>query len=239
MPPLSEPGVTRFPGGHNNVGPDNIFNAMKIDDPTKYHTYYNEFDAYAAADWTITAVGAGSVALSPTQPGGALLLTNAAGATDSQFLQKVGASFIPVVGKKQFFRAKFQMADATLQAFYAGLMNVDTTPLTAAHPTDGIYFVKAAGAATIDFFVRKDATTGSNTAAAIGSVVAATDMTLAWYYDGVDKVYYALNDLVLGSLSGAAAFLPDAALTISFGTQNGVAVAKTALVDYIFCAQER
>jgi hypothetical protein len=239
MPPLTDVTITRFPGGITNVGESNILNAFRDNDPTKYHMYYNEFDTYAAGDWTITLTGTGTTALSAAQAGGALLLTTTAGATDANFLQKVGAGFIPVAGKKGFFKVKFQMVDATLQAFYAGLMNVDTTPLTAAHPTDGIYFVKAAGAATIDFFVRKDATTGSNTAAAIASVVAATDMTLGWYYDGVDRVYYSVNEVVLGSISGAAAFLPDAALAISFGTQNGVAVAKTALIDYIFCAQER
>ena len=36
-----------------------------------------------------------------------------------------------------------------------------------------------------------------------------------------------------------ATYLPDTELTISFGVQNGEAVAKTMTIDYIFAARER
>jgi hypothetical protein len=42
-----------------------------------------------------------------------------------------------------------------------------------------------------------------------------------------------------GSLSASSTYLPDTELTVSFGIQNGEAVAKTMTVDYIFAAKER
>jgi hypothetical protein len=50
-----------------------------------------------------------------------------------------------------------------------------------------------------------------------------------------DDVHIYTADLT----STPATYLPDTELTISFGIQNGEAVAKTMSVDYVFCAAER
>ena len=117
-----------------------------------------------------------------------------------------------------------------------GLQVVDTTPLDV---TDGVYFLKAAGAATIDAIVRKNATTGSNSASAIASVADDTFITLGMYYDGDSKVYYSVNETVLGSLSATSAYLPDTITTVSVAVANGSAVARTLTLDYVFAAFER
>lgn len=64
-----------------------------------------------------------------------------------------------------------------------------------------------------------------------------------FYYNGVDAVYYyagtnSKNPTLLGK--SAITNLPDdEALTVSFGLQNGEAVAKTMSVDYILASKER
>ena len=153
-------------------------------------------------------------------------------------LQKVGESYKFVAGKKLFFKAKFAVSDATQSDFVIGLQITDTTPLAV---TDGVYFRKNDGDANLDFVVVKDST--ASTATAVATVVAATYITVGFYYNGVNEVVYAastnsLNPTVLGKL--ATTNLPDdEELTISFCIQNGEAVAKTLSVDYIFAAKER
>ena len=153
-------------------------------------------------------------------------------------MQKVGESFKFEAGKKLFFKARLAVSDATQSDFVVGLQITDTTPLAV---TDGVYFRKDDGDANLDFVVIKDST--ASTASAIATVVAATYITVGFYYNGVDEVVYAastnsLNPTVLGKL--ATTNLPnDEELTVSFAIQNGEAVSKTMSVDYIFVAKER
>jgi hypothetical protein len=207
-------------------------------DPTIMHTFFNDFDAYAAADWTVTETQAGATQALTNVDGGVLLLTNSAADNDLIALQKVGESFKFEAGKKLFFKARFAVSDATESDFVIGLQITDATPLAV---TDGVYFRKDDGDANLDFVVIKDST--ASTATAITTVVAATYITVGFYYNGVDEVVYAastnsLNPTVLGKL--AITNLPDdEELTVSFAIQNGEAVAKTMSVDYILVAKER
>lgn len=226
--------TTRFPNGVTNAGPQATLGAFGAPDPTKYHCYMNDFDTFAAGDWTITGVGTPTEALT-SGDGGLLLLTNTAAATDSVFLDKVGASFLMEAGKPAWFRTRFSVSDATQSIVVAGLQITDTTPADA---TDGIYFIKQDGVATVDFVCRQNGTTGSTMDAAVATLVSATFITLGWYYDGQGTVQAFANDAMVGSLA-TAGFLPDTTLTVSFGIQNGEAVAKTMTMDYIFAAKAR
>lgn len=231
--------VTRFRGGVTNIGPGKTLSSFGMPDPTSWHVFFDDFDRFVAADWTITTteLGAGSATEALTDvDGGALLVTNDAADDDADFFQKVGESFLMASGKKALFKARFKVSDATQSDFVMGLQVTDTTPLDA---TDGIYFQKDDGDANLDIYVRKDATTGSNSATAIATVSNDTFMSVGWYYDGAGTVYYFVDDVMKGSLSASSTYLPDTELTISFGIQNGEAVAKTMTVDYIFAAKER
>jgi hypothetical protein len=228
--------VTRFPNGVTNVNDVNLFASLKCPDPTLYHTFFDDFDTYAAGDWTVTETQAGATQALTAGDGGLLLLTNSAADDDLNALQKNPAAFLLVAGKKAFFRARFKVSDATQSDFVMGLQVVDSTPLDV---TDGIYFLKADGSTAVSVVCRKNATTGSTSASSIATVANDTFITLGWAYDGIDKLYYEVNGNVVGSLDASSAYLPDTTLTVSFAIQNGEAAAKTMTVDYVFVAEER
>lgn len=228
--------ITRLPNGLTNVGTSDLFASMSQPDPTKFHEYWNDFDTYTAGDWVVTETQAGATQALTAGDGGWLLLTNSAADDDIVALQKTPAAFTLTAGKKAFFKTRFKVSDATQSDVVFGLQVVDTTPLDV---TDGIYFLKADGAATVNFICRKNATTGSTSASSVATLVADTFITLAFYYDGIDKVYYAVDGAVGGSLDGSSTYLPDTITTVSFAVQNGEAVAKTMTVDYVYAAIER
>lgn len=228
--------TTNFPDGVTNAPLNSPFTDMIMDDPTKLYTYFNDFFAYTAADWVVTLVGTGTQALA-AGAGGQLLLTNTAAAPDTIVLQKTPAMLSIPPTKRAWFACKFQTSDATQSIIQMGLVIVDSTPLDA---TDGIYFQKEDNVATVDFYVRKNATTGSNKKSSIATLANATDVILSFYYDGAGRVFYGVNGVLVGSADASSSFLPDATnLTISMFIQNGEAVAKTMTVDYIYAAIER
>jgi len=236
---LNSLAVTRFPGGVTNRPENDIWGgSIPLLDPTVFHSYFEDFDYYTAANWTVTSTGAATQALASGN-NGLILLTNTAADDDITQIQKVGASFVPVVGKKFFLRAIFQLSDVVQSDFAIGIQlpNVSGTDLAVA--LDGIFFLKADGAATIALYSRQDNTTGSVNSGAIATLVNATLVNLACYYDGVDRIYYAINNVVLGFITVSTALLPNVACAPIIALRNGEAVAKTATIDLLFVAQER
>lgn len=227
---------TRLPNGITNVAESHIFADMIQPVPTLFHEYWNDFDTYVAADWVVTETDAAATEALTAGDGGWLLLTNTAADDDLVALQKTPAAFSFTAGKKTFFACRFKVSDATQSDIAIGLQVVDTTPLDV---TDGIYFLKADGAATADFICRKNATTGSTSAAAVATLANDTFIRLAFYYDGASRVSYAVDGVVKGSLDASSTYLPDTICTISFALQNGEAVAKTMTLDYIGAWTER
>lgn len=228
--------VTRFPGGVTNVGDTDLFADLVQPDPTKFHTLFDDFDNYTAGDWVVTETDAGATQALTAGDGGLLLVTNTAADDDLVALQKTPAAFAFTAGKKAFFKARFKVSDATQSDFVIGLQVVDTTPLDV---TDGVYFLKADGSTALSVVCRKNATTGSTSASSIATVANDTFITVGFYYDGVSKVFYAIDGTVKGTLDASSSYLPDTTCTVSFAIQNGEAVAKTMTVDYIYAAVER
>lgn len=233
------PTPTRFTSGVTTTDRNSTLGFFGLPDPTGWHTYFDDFDTFNTADWTITTVEAGSGSATEALTdgdGGLLLITNDNALLDADFFNKVGESFLLTAGKRAFFKARFKVSDATQSDFVMGLQVTDTTPLDA---TDGIYFMKDDGDALLDVYCRKNASTGSTSAAGIATVVSDTFLTVGWAYDGKSSLAYFVNDVQLGTLDASSTYLPDTELTVSFGIQNGEAAAKTMTVDYIFAAQER
>jgi hypothetical protein len=223
---------TNFDTGVTNSKASDFFGNLIHLDPTKSHVYMNDFDHFVAGDWTFTKTGAGTTALTNVD-GGALLITNAAADDDAVFGQKVGESFKFVSNKKLFYKTRFKVSDATQSDLIMGLIITDTTPLA---NSDGVYFSKADGSASVSFSVNKNGTATTKTS--VATLVADTFVELAFYYNGVDAIEYAVNGVKIGT--AAVTNLPDDEdLTITFGIQNGEAVAKTMTIDYIFVSKER
>lgn len=108
--------------------------------------YYNDFlfaQDYAATDWVVTETQAGAAqAIAADVVGGALLLTNDAGATDVNQIQSAEEWFKLTSGKRAWFSARFKTSDASLSSVLVGFATTDTTPLTT---TDCIGFRKLTG----------------------------------------------------------------------------------------------
>ena len=202
-----------------------------------FYMYHNDFFTYNSGDWTITTTEAGTGSATEavtSSAGGALLLTNAAGDNDLDFLQLKGEGFKLSTSKNAYFSARFKVNDVDQSDFVIGLGITDTTPLDT---TDGVFFISADGDAGLDFLVEKD-----NSATATEDVATMADdtfITTTWFIDSnASKVYYSINNA--DPVGVAITNLPDdEELTVSFGIQNGEASAQTMTIDYVVAAVER
>jgi hypothetical protein len=215
------------------VGEQSLFAELGQPAATIFHTYFEDFDYYTAGDWTVTETDAGATQALTDGDGGLLLITNTAADNELVSLQKKGESFRFEAGKALFFEARFKVSDATQSDVVIGLQITDTTPLDV---TDGVFFIKADGAATVDFRVEKNNT--ATTASAMATMADDTYIRLGFYYDGSSEVQYFVNGTYTGS--SVTTNLPDDEdMTITIAIQNGEAAAKTMTVDYVYVAKER
>ena len=202
-----------------------------------FYMYHNDFFTYNSGDWTITTTEAGTGSASEavtSSAGGALLLTNAAGDNDLDFLQLKGEGFKLSTSKKAYFSARFKVNDVDQSDFVMGLGITDTTPLDT---TDGVFFISADGDAGLDFLVEKD--NSATTTEDVATMADDTFITTTWFIDpDASKVYYSINNAK--PVGVAITNLPDdEELTVSFGIQNGEASAQTMTNDYVVAAVER
>ena len=229
--------TTHFTSGVTNVGADSALGKVKAPAPHKYHSYFNDFDTYLASDWTITTTegGSGNASEALTDgDGGLLLITNDDADNDHDFFQLVKEGFKYETGKQLAFNIRFKTNDATQSDIVAGLQLTDTTPLDV---TDGIFFLKADGAATISFIVEKDST--QSTLTLPNSLADDTFMTLGFVYDPKDQKFHVFQNNVLAGTVVSTNAPDNEELTVSFGIQNGAAAAKTLTVDYVGAMKER
>jgi hypothetical protein len=210
---------------------------MPLPSDQTHYGYFNDFMTYNSGDWTITTTeaGTGSATEAITSgAGGQLLLTNAAGDNDLDFLQLKGESFLITGSKRAYFSARFKVSDATQSDFVMGLQITDTTPLAV---SDGIFFIKDDGDTNLDFIVEKDGTSTDTTA--IHTMADDTFVTVAFFIDPITSlVQYSVNNAEPVGVVNTN--LPtDEELTVSFGIQNGEAAAKTMTIDYVTAIVER
>ena len=234
--------TTQFRNGVSNQAAGNPLFEYPYLDPFKYYSYVNDFFMYVAADWTITTTEAGSGAATEaltSVAGGALLITNDDADNDADFFNLKGESFKYVSTKNMFFKARFKVSDATQSDIVMGLQITDTTPLAV---SDGIYFMKDDGDASLDFHVEKDSSATSNSA--ITTLSDDTFVTAAWHYNpngnaGSGSFSLYVDDSKVAEQTTLTNAPDDEELTVSFGIQNGAAAAKTMTIDYIIAAIER
>ena len=202
-----------------------------------FYGYSNDFFTYQADDWTITTTEAGTGSATEavtSSAGGALLLTNAAGDDDNDFLQLKGDAFKLSSSKRAYFSARFKCNDVDQSDIVIGLQITDTSPLDV---TDGIFFISNDGDAGLDFLVEKDNT--ATTTEDVATLADDTFITVSWFIDpDRSAVYYSINNAEPVKIVNTN--LPDdEELTISIGIQNGEAAAQTLTVDYVTAIVER
>jgi hypothetical protein len=241
MPVAAFAAPENFPDGMNNLPSTHWFagkQALPGPFPPRWFEVFEEFSSgsagYTEADWvlTTTEAGAGSATEAVTdEDGGTLLITNDAADNDADFYQSKGEVFTFAAGKKLYCEFRFKVSDATQSDFIFGLQVRDTTPLAV---SDGVFFMKDDGDALLDFH----SFSGSVDSAASGIATVTTAYAkYAFYYDGATRIQAAVNDAIVAELTQVTP--PTTELTVSFGVQNGEAVAKTMSVDYLYCAKER
>lgn len=226
----------RFTSGVTNVGQATITRFMPILDPTKVHLYFNDFDIYTAAEWTVTTTEAGAGNATEAigdADGGVLVITNDDADDDLDFLQLASETFKFVAGKKLWYKCRFKVSDATQSDIHIGLTIKDTTLLDV---TDGVYFKSDDGDAYLDFGVEKNNT--ATAATAIATLVDDTYVEVAFYYNGVNAIEYAVDGVIKGT-SVTTNLCDDEELTVTLGIQNGAAAAKVLSVDYVMVCKER
>lgn len=194
-------------------------------------------DFTTACEFTATAVSVGAGTSTPSQAitaGDRLLLTNAAAENDGLNIQVVGTPFQLTSGKPLYFGAKVSISDATQSDFLVGLCSLDTT-IIAAHAValadDGVYFYKLDGGTAIVAAAEKAGTVSSVTAAAIATTA---KRIYEIFWDGNGTITYYLDGVEVTSM---AAGYPTVVLSPSIVLQNGEAVVKTGLVEWMRCIQ--
>ena len=235
---------THFPNGvSNQIKGNPLFNYPYMD-PFKYYMYHDDFFEFHSGIYTITTTEAGTGSATEVitaGAGGQLLITNAAGDNDLDFLQLKGESFLWDSTKRMFFTSRFKTNDATQSEIIMGLQITDTTPLDI---TDGIYFFKPDGDTQPDFVIEKDNDFGTSVLE-MNAMADDTFVTLSFEYDPLDvatggPVFRAYQDgAKVGQIASTVNAPDDEELTISFGIQNGEAVVKTLSLDFLMAAVER
>lgn len=215
------------------------FSNLPIGAEPSYATYFNDFlvaQNYAAADWVVTTTeagtGAATEALAADERSGALLITNDDASGDLDALQSAEEFTSLTVGKKLWFETKLKVSSISVATLLVGLAITDTTVLDA---SDRVGFVLTSGAATLDAFTTKNSTT--TTTSAIATLVAATYVTLGFYWDGASAVKFFVNRSLVATHTTNVPDDENLALTIHL--QNGSAAVQSTTVDYFYVCQER
>lgn len=227
---------THFANGVTNVSGNDELAALRTPDPMQYYSWSNDFNAFTATEWVVTETAAGSTQTIVDGAGGLFAQTNvSAGATDATQVQWAGASGAAVLTvfwdstKDLIMKSRFKLLTATTNVALIGAATVDTT-LAASLPTDGIYFLKATGVATLTANVRK---AGSSTSLALGTMTDDTFCTATMVYTALDGTWRAYFNGALTAANATASISPTAGLSVGISLLNAATTAHVLTVDYL------
>ena len=252
-------GPNRYPNGFTSDPVYGPLGQMGMQNPFFYHLWSDDFDQeIAESGYTKTTTGNGTVALAAGDGGLALFTTNTStpATTDIASIQLPVAGFTFTAGKKSFFLTRVQSSDMTNAAILAGLIQTTTTPFTV---TDGIYFYKASGAASLVLITTVGSVPTSLTIPTSAySLANNVNVDLGFYVDRKQNIYAFVGAQLVGYLpqqgtgstvpSGAVAAiqqtitpttLTTANLNPTLAIQSGTASSKTMAADFLLAAKER
>lgn len=233
---------TRYPNGVTTSAVNTNLGMFPLPDPTEACVAFYDFNQYVAGDWTVTNTTShatiGLVAASATVPaGGVIGLAGGASSvsTDVAAIQATPANVYFSSTGQVWFYAHLKLDVAANNKVILGL----ASSLATVAPTDGIYFSKAAGAATVDLVISKSS--ASTTLSSVATLANATDVELGFYYNGKDSVEVFVNEVrvarqtTLTNLPTAVALAPGLAMQLA-ATAPTTAYAYS---DFILAAQTR
>lgn len=233
---------TRFTYGVGTAKVNTTFGNFPLPNPIDEAVAFYDFNQYVAGDWTVTNTTShatiGLVAASSTVPsGGVLGLVGGASSvsTDVAAIQANPFNFYFSTSNQVWFEAELKLDVAANNLIILGLASSVAT----AAPTDGIYFSKSAGNATVDFIISKSS--ASTTQTSVATLSDATNVRLGFYFNGKDAVDVFVNgakvysQTTLTNLPSSVALGPALAMKLA-ATAPTTAYAYT---DYILAAQER
>ena len=205
-------------------------------DPSTVHQYFNDFDVYAAADWTITNTSTHATNGLVAGNGGILSMANSSTSADLDQLTLTVATFAFTPGLQAWFKARFQVSNATNSGLAIGLQELNTTAFAA---TDGVWFQKSEASTTLNALVAASSTTTTSSWSL--TMANTTYVDVGFYYDGglsgVLQLYANGNPVGSVVTTNLPASSTNLALTIAL--ENGTAAANTLLVDYVMVGVER
>lgn len=223
---------TNFENGITNRNAADLFGSMGQLDPTKFNTHMDDFNTFTAPGG-YTAPATGSVAPASLL-GGAVDIISGAVDTNVAIIQAVSLGYSIVASQRVYFRGKMEMDDVVDADGILGL-NDAAASIT---PADGVFFEKTDAAADVDLVVRSGAGEIARESA-VATMVAATQLTLEFYWDGIDRIYYGVDGVPLGFIDMNGLTLPTGLLAPTAGVVTGNASTTTMTLDYLFAAQER
>lgn len=250
--------VTHFGGGVTNVPESHPLASLGMPLPHKYIVLFDDFTNPASATasdvlaWTATNDGAtGTPVFNKDEVGGVANVVTAAADNDYAAYVSANEIFKFTAGKKLWFEARVKVAEATVleSTWWVGLTDTVTTGGMQANALgplasyDGALFWKTPETAMTLNFETSNATS-QNTLSAFATSVTNTWTKVAFFFDGVDKVYpYAAvngSDTWVGYEAKALSTAGLEEMHAVFGIKAGpTAAAETLQIDYIFVAQER
>jgi hypothetical protein len=191
--------------------------------------------ADALHGWTVTLVEAGaggeSTITHPDAAAGEIVLTSDNADNDGINMQMTGEVFGLLESTRQaYFGARVKTGEITESDFIVGLCITDTTLLGGL--SDGVYFRKVDGAATVKCVTEKDST--ETESAAVLTLVADTYYILEFYFDGTTVSFYVDGVLVASSTTNIP---DDELLTPSIHFLTGNAAVETMTVDWVRAIQ--
>jgi hypothetical protein len=228
---------TRFPSGVSTQKVNQTLGMFGQPDPTTPIVDFHDFNQYVAGDWTVTNTASHATVALTAGAGGLLSLAGGASSVTNDIAAIISNPFDFNFASTQqvWFYTGFKVTTAANDQIQLGLMAANS----ALTPTAGMYFNKAAGAATIDFVVRKSST--STTQSAIATLVAGTFVRLGLYYNGKDSVDVFVNDAKVYSQTVLTNLPTSTALGVGLGFKSAATAPTTSdlIVDFALAAQDR
>src|SRR5690348_5134520 len=104
---------TNYPGGVTNASYESVLGQIPVSDPTALHFWFNDFDSFIPAEWTVTETQAGATQAIINGDGGILSLVNTAASNDLNAIQLLNTTFVITAGKQAWFKCRFSLSSAT------------------------------------------------------------------------------------------------------------------------------